>query len=86
MSAVSFQVIIFLMILHYLNALISLAFGFFMFSCATAKHMIQELRSINKDVKAKIDKSRILERLTRIIAMQMDAKQLNSNGNKSYSE
>lgn len=70
------QLVVMFLAGQYLNAILSLAFGFVMFQIAVAKNMMVELRSINKRIKEKKSESDILKRLGRVINLHTDAKQL----------
>lgn len=59
----------------YINAMLSLAFGAFMFSIAFADDIIQELRAINKSAKTEKSESDVWERLNKIISLHTDMKQ-----------
>lgn len=79
--AICIQFFVAILVGRYLNAFLSLAFGYAMFSLAIADDMIQELRNISETAKALKNESQmnILKRLTEIVAMHADMKQLKQN-------
>ena len=75
--AVALQISIVSYPLRYLACFFTLAFGAYLIGTTIAKHVVEDMKSTNDDIKFSKSKIDVFKKLSELIQMHSDAKQLN---------